>query len=156
MTTDPLPERGRGPGVLARLYDLYATWRNRRIADPAFQAWATGFPLTRGIANRQGAQLYDLVAGFVYSQVLQACVELDLFRLLRDKPLEPEVISGRTGLPVDGIVRLAQAATALGLLERRGAGRFGLGTLGAAVLVGAVLLTGIWTIFHQLWEVHPN
>ena len=34
------------------------------------------FPLTRPIARRRARELFDLVAGFVYSQVLLACVRL--------------------------------------------------------------------------------
>jgi hypothetical protein len=48
---------------------LYA-WRDRLVGSPTFQRWAAAFPLTRPIARRQAAQLFDLVAGFVYSQVL--------------------------------------------------------------------------------------
>ena len=46
-------------------------WPARRssAARPAF-------PLTRPIARRRARALFDLVAGFVYSQVLLACVQL--------------------------------------------------------------------------------
>ena len=128
---DPPAQR---PGWPRRLIDAAQRWRDNRVADPAFQAWATRFPLTRRIANRQGAALYDLVAGFVYSQVLYACVELDVFRMLRDGPQDVATIAARVNLPVEAAERLLQAAASVDLLKRRGAGRFGLGPLGAALL----------------------
>ena len=129
-------EQEHRPGPAARLLARLRRWRDRRVADPAFQAWATRFPLTRGIANRQGAALYDLVAGFVYSQVLHACVELDLFRRLADGPRTLTELSARTGLPVPALERLSRAAAALDLLRpptRREPG-WALGPLGAALL----------------------
>jgi demethylspheroidene O-methyltransferase len=57
--------------------------RNRLLASPGFQRWAAAFPLTRPVARRHTRELFDLVAGFVYSQVLAACVALDLFEDLR-------------------------------------------------------------------------
>lgn len=121
---------------MARVMDGFRRWRDQRIADPAFQAWATRFPLTRGIANRQGAALYDLVAGFVYSQTLLACVELDIFRKLTGGPLSVAQLSMRTGLPEPALRRLAQSAAALDLLAVRGGDHYALGPLGAA-LIGA-------------------
>ncbi|NNU79345.1 SAM-dependent methyltransferase [Halovulum dunhuangense] len=124
----------RQPGVLSRLADRLRRWRDGLIADPGFQARATAFPLTRGIANRQGAALYDLVAGFVYSQVLLACVELDLFRRLRAGPLDAQTLARGTPLDAERMARLAQAAAALDLMRVRPGGRYGLGPLGAALL----------------------
>jgi demethylspheroidene O-methyltransferase len=48
--------------------------------------WAAGFWLTRPLVRRRAGELFDLVAGFVYSQVLLACVRLDLFNHLADGP----------------------------------------------------------------------
>ena len=57
-------------------------WFYRLIAKPSFQGWASRFPLTRGIARREGAEMFSLVAGFVQSQVLMAVVELRLLHRL--------------------------------------------------------------------------
>lgn len=62
-------------------------WRNRLIARPGFQRWAADFLLTRPIAQRRAQSLFDITAGFVYSQILLACVELELFERLADGPL---------------------------------------------------------------------
>ena len=42
------------------------------LASPRFRRWAAAFPLTRPIARRRARELFDLCAGFVYSQVLLA------------------------------------------------------------------------------------
>ena len=115
---------------LDRLRDL----RNRKVADPAFRRWAARFPLTRLFARRQAATLFDLTAGFVYSQVLRACVQVELFDLLAPGPLAPEAVAVRIGLPQEGAVRLLRAAVSLDLAERRRDGRYALGPLGAAMV----------------------
>lgn len=74
-----------------------------------------------------------MTAGFVYSQVLFACVELDVFELLRDRPLQLAEFSSATGLPQEGADRLARAAASLKLLELA-ENEIGLGPHGAALL----------------------
>ena len=113
----------------------WRAWRNARLADPDFQRRVGGLAITRPLARKNATQLYDLVAGFVYSQVLLACVELDVLVAVRDRALSPAQLGARTGLPPDRAERLAQAAAALGLLERDGQ-TYGLGPMGAA-LAGA-------------------
>ncbi len=111
--------------------DRVLAWRDRTVSSASFQRWAARFPLTRPIAHRRSRALFDLMAGFVYSQVLQACVELDVFALLAKAPLTPEGIAARTALPLYSLDRLLSAAIALKLLEKRSGGRIGLGQLGA-------------------------
>ncbi|MGH6623261.1 MAG: methyltransferase [Burkholderiaceae bacterium] len=90
--------------------------------------------MTRRIANRRARQLFDLCAGFVYSQVLAACVELRLFDLLKDGSTSSGSMAERLSLPMSAVERLMAAAVPLGLVERRSNGQFGLGQLGAALL----------------------
>jgi demethylspheroidene O-methyltransferase len=113
--------------------DRWRTWRNDLIADPRFQYWAARLPLVRRVATRRANALFDLCAGFVYSQVLLACVRLDVFERLADGPRDVAQLARSCGLAVDAATRLLDAAVALDLLERRGAGRYGLGELGAAL-----------------------
>ena len=61
--------------------------RTRVISNPRFQRWAAASPLTRFIARRQARALFDLCAGFVYSQVLAAFVQLA--REVRDLQRQP-------------------------------------------------------------------
>lgn len=115
------------------LLERWLLWRNRRLSDPAFQRWVARFPLTRGIARGQARGAFDLVAGFVYSQVLFACAELDLFALLGGEPMEVGDIAAATGLDAPAAERLLKAAVSLGLVSRVGA-RFTLGQRGAVML----------------------
>ena len=118
------------PGWLERARQ----WRDHLLMSPAFQRWAAAFPLTRWIAAQREQQLFDLCAGFVYTQTLLACVRLRLFQALAEGPLTAAMVAARIDLSPAMAERLLLAATALQLTERRGRDRFGLGPLGAAML----------------------
>jgi demethylspheroidene O-methyltransferase len=107
--------------------------RDRLLASPDFVTWASAFPLTRWIARRRARALFDLCAGFVYSQVLLACVRLRVLDLLRDGPRAAVDIAAEVALPPAAADRLLRAAAALKLVEPRSGGRYGLGPLGAAL-----------------------
>lgn len=107
--------------------------RNRLLASPRFQRLAAAFPPTRPIARRRTRELFDLCAGFVYSQVLLACVRLTIFDLVADGPVTVAALAARTGLTDDAMRRLLGAAATLRLLEARPGDRLGLGVLGAAL-----------------------
>ena len=114
--------------------DGWIALRNRLIADPRFQRWAAASPLTRLIARRRARALFDLCAGFVYSQILLACVRLRLFEILSEGPRTPESLSGPLGLSADAANRLLRGAVALRLVRALPANRFALDDLGAALL----------------------
>ena len=122
--------------------DRWCAWRDRTLASPGFQRWAGAFPLTRPIARRRARSLFDLVAGFVYSQVLLACVRLRLFQVLAEGPQTLRELATRLSLPDDAAERLLVAAVSLQLVERRSRGRFGLGPLGAP-LVGDTAISAM-------------
>jgi demethylspheroidene O-methyltransferase len=119
------------------LRDRWLHWRNRTLASSRFQRLAAAFPLTRPIARRRASALFDIVAGFVYAQVLMACVRLDVFERLSHGPLSLPELAQQLGLPLPATERLVDAATALQLLERFSAGRVGLGVLGAPMVGNA-------------------
>ena len=123
---NPLPG---GEGFLGRV----AAWRDRTLADPGFRAGAARFPLTRPIARRRSRALFDLCAGFAYSQILHACVSLRLFDILAGGPQTAGGLAPLLGLATDRAERLLEAAAGLKLLRRRGAA-YGLGPLGAATI----------------------
>jgi demethylspheroidene O-methyltransferase len=123
----------RGTAAPASLRERALVLRDRLTASPAFRAWAARFPLTRPIARRRARALFDLNAGFVYSQILSACVRLDLFERLRGGPRTAAQLAPGLGLTEEGALRLLEAAAALRLVAKRGGG-FGLGELGAALL----------------------
>jgi demethylspheroidene O-methyltransferase len=124
--------------------DPWLRWRDRLLASPRFRRWAEGFWPARWIARRRAGQLFDLLAGFVYSQVLLACVRLGLFeRLSRDGPKTLSQLAAVLPLPEPALDRLLQAACALRLLERRPLSRFGLGPLGAPLVGNSGLVAMI-------------
>lgn len=125
------------------LWDRWLARRDRLLASRGFQRWAAGFVFTRPIARARARALFDLVAGFVYSQVLLASVRLGLFELLAKEPLTLAELTGRLGLPADAAQRLLDAAVALQLLERRSGGRYGLGALGVPLVGNPGLLSMI-------------
>ena len=136
------PPPGASLSWLERLRD----WRHRTVAKPAFQRWAAAFPLTRPIARRDAREVFDLVAGFVYSQVLLACVRLNVFEHLADGALAEDELATRLGLNAEGTERLIAAAVSLQLLERRDrgrGGRIGLGRLGAPLVGNRAVLSMI-------------
>lgn len=111
--------------------------RDRILASPRFQRWATRFPLTRPVARRRARALFDLCAGFVYAQVLLACVELRLFDILAEGWQTEAALADRLGLAPSATRRLLEAAASLHLVQRgrgRRAGSYALGRLGAAAL----------------------
>jgi len=118
--------------------DRWRAWRDAKLASPVFQRWAADFPLTRFEAARRARGLFDITAGFVYSQILFACVELELFDKLADKPRTAADLAPDMGMDVIAADRLLRAAVAIDLLERRGTdvsgtARYGLGKLGIAM-----------------------
>lgn len=119
--------------MVVTLVDRYHRARDRILADPRFQRWASGFPLTKRIARRHTRALFDLCAGFVYSQVLAACIRLQVFDILAEGPIGGEALAARLSLTREATELLMKAAASLGLVERRSADRFGLGILGAAL-----------------------
>lgn len=106
---------------------------NAAIASPRFRRFAASFPLTRPVARRRAQAVFDLVSGFVYSQVLLACVRLNVLGVLAEAPMTLEALSLRIGLPIDGTQRLVDAAVALKLAARCSDGRLRLGSVGAPI-----------------------
>ncbi len=124
------PSPAGGSTWIDRLFAL----RDRLVASDRFRQWAAAFPLTRPLARKSARDLFDICAGFVYSQVLFACVRLNLFAILAEGPQTAAGLAARLDLPPDSAIRLLRAGAALGLFAERSGGRFALGQLGAAML----------------------
>lgn len=120
-------------------FDRIIHRRNRLLSTPSFGRWAAAFPLTRYIARKRARALFDLCGGFVYTQILLACVQLKLFDLLAQDFKTVDQIAAHTSLSTSATKRLITAAISLRLVERRGKDRFGLGPLGAAMLANPSL-----------------
>ncbi len=112
---------------------MWRDLRNRLLMSPRFQRAAAAFLPTRPLARREAGRMFDLVAGFVYSQVLLACVRAGVLQRLQAGPLPPSRLLEGLGLEVGAARALLQAAGALELIEPRGA-TWALGPRGAALL----------------------
>jgi demethylspheroidene O-methyltransferase len=128
--------------------ERFLNWRNQRVADPRFQRWAASFPLTRVIARRRAKALFDLCAGFVYSQILLACVRLRLFEILAAGPLHETELAARLDLSTDAARRLLRAAASLKLLRALPGDRYALDDLGASMLANPAV--GAFVEHHAL------
>ena len=115
------------------LPEFLKRYRNRLLADPKFLSFAQKFPLTRPVARRKSVELFDLLAGFSYSQVLYACVSLKLFEYIGQSVTTLESLAQHTKLPLPKIELLVRAAIALELLDGT-PDRITLGPHGAALL----------------------
>jgi demethylspheroidene O-methyltransferase len=104
------------------------------VATDDFQRWSARFPLTRPITMRRSRALFDIVSGFVYTQTLLACVELELFEFLATGARTVQEIAAHTNLSLASTERLLNAAVSLRLLMRRRHGRYAIGALGAPLV----------------------
>ena len=107
---------------------------NALVATDSFQRWSAKFPLTRPVTMRRSRALFDIVSGFVYTQTLLACVELDLFAYLAGGARTIDEIAAHTNLSPASTERLLNAAVSLRLLMKRRHGRYALGALGAPLV----------------------
>ena len=125
--------------------------RNRLLAAPAFQKFAVSFPPFRPVSRQRSRQLFDLLAGFAYSQVLYATVKLGLIEMLKERPLALPALAARIGWPPERLERLLKAAVSLKILERTSTGDYTLGIHGAA-LAGNPWIARFITHHHLLYE----
>lgn len=116
---------------------MWRQWRNRLLMSPRFQRAAAAFPFTRLRARREASELFDIVAGFTYSQITLACVRLGLLERLREQGVDEKSLIASMGMSAAAARTLLRAAAALELLEwdaREGDGSWALGRRGAALL----------------------
>lgn len=129
---------------------------DRWLTSPRFREWASRFIGTRPVARHRARELFDVVAGFVYSQWLFACVELRLFERMAEGPLSAVQLARESQMPLLSAQRLLDAAVALKLARPRAPGpdgepTYGLGSLGAA-MVGNEAVTAMVQHHHTLYR----
>ena len=56
--------------------DRWLSTLDRWLSSPGLYRWALTNPIGRYVMRRRSSQLFNLMAGFVHSQVLLACVRL--------------------------------------------------------------------------------
>lgn len=106
----------------------------RLAGSRAFQAWAARVPGLSRLVRREGQALFDVMQGFVRSQVLTALVELDVLADLSAGPRTPAVMAGSRGLTAERMAALLQAGAGIGLLRRQRDGAYALSARGAAFM----------------------
>ncbi|MEM6385982.1 MAG: methyltransferase [Pseudomonadota bacterium] len=111
-----------------------SSWCHRLVARPSFQDFASRIPGIRRLARRDGEQIFDIVQGFVRSQVLFGLVALDVPERLLRGAASPEFLALASGISQDRMLLLLQAGAGLGLLKRQRDGRFALTRKGAALV----------------------
>ena len=106
---------------------------NRLVARPSFQEFAGRVPGIRRLARKDGAEIFDIVQGFVRSQVLHALVSLEIPERLMNGPGSVDMLAIATGIPRERMLILLQAGAGLGLLKRGRDHSFALTRKGAAM-----------------------
>lgn len=138
-------------GVRHRWY----RFRDRLLVNERFQRFASRFPLFRPVARRRVDDLFALCSGFVHTQVLLACVRMNLIEQVRHEPQGIESLIASTGADAEGLRTLIDAAAGIRLLriEQLGDGSVavGLGDLGGALLGNPSVLDMIGH-HHHLYE----
>lgn len=108
-------------------------WVARLLARPGFQALIDRLPFAPRLARRDGAAIFDLLQGFVATQVLLALVQTGLLRRLLEGAQSADQVALSLGLSPGRAEQLLRAGVGLGLLRQR-RGRFGLARKGAVIL----------------------
>ncbi|MCJ8307593.1 MAG: methyltransferase [Rhizobiaceae bacterium] len=115
------------------LLDRWLDFRDACLTSHRFHQFASRFPLTRPVVRKRQSELFDLVSGFVYSQILLACIELDVLPKVKSG-LTLAALSEQIDLPIDETRRLADGAVALRLLQKS-KDTYRLGDLGSVLTV---------------------
>jgi demethylspheroidene O-methyltransferase len=137
------PAMNAGSERLSFFLRLSESWFNRRnslLSSTRFQRWAGAFPFTRRIAAQNAGAVFNIVAGFVYSQILLALVQLRVFDLLKAGPVSRFTLAEVLGLSKEAADTLFDGACALRLLEVRPGNRIGLGWHGAPLVENTPVL----------------
>ena len=116
---------------------MWRDWRNRLLMSPRFQRLAGSLPFIRGRARREARELFDIVAGFTYSQITLACVRLRLLEHVRAGAVSEQLLVESMSMSPAAALTLLRAAAALELLEpcqAVGKASWMLGRRGAALL----------------------
>lgn len=153
MSTLPTPLPVLPPGTSWR--ERWAQQIDRWTTSPGLYRWALGWPLSRWVVRRRAARLFELMSGFVHTQVLLACVRLRLLETLLEAPRSLSELSAQTGLEPDALQRLLDSAVAMRLVEHRAQGRYGVGPLGAPVAAHEGLRQMVEhnaTLYHDLCD----
>jgi demethylspheroidene O-methyltransferase len=113
---------------------LFSKIRDRILLNDRLRSFIENSIIFKPFVRAQANEIFDLVSGFVYSQILFACVSLDLFEKLRNAPISLKELSKSCEIDLLEMQRLVDGASALGLLEKREGETIGLGYRGVVIL----------------------
>ena len=105
----------------------------QRLAQPSAYQWGRARWWTRWAVRRRTERLFAWMGGFVNSQVLLACLQLNLFERLAQRPAPADQLARELDVPLHALLPLLQSACAMDLLVAKRHDRFGLGPLGRVV-----------------------
>lgn len=107
--------------------------RNRILSSAKFQRWASRTPIFRGIARRRAEAQFNLIAGFIYTQIVYTLVQSGVIAFLKSNLHTVPEIAEHTGLSLDAADRLVRAGASLKLVESPEPTLWTLGEEGAAL-----------------------
>lgn len=125
--------------------------RNRILGSLKFQNWAAKVPVFRMVARRKAAGQFDLIAGFVYTQITYVFVQSDLIGFLASRPRNFSEIVDFLDLSPAATERIVKAGAALKLCELPQDDVWTLGQVGAALSVndGAMAMIRHHALFYR-------
>ncbi|MCU0903109.1 MAG: acetylserotonin O-methyltransferase [Tabrizicola sp.] len=109
-------------------------WLTRLAMSPRFHRLAARIPGLRGIARREGAELFQVISGFVQSQALVALVEARVLQVLAAGPRTTDDLSRQVAIQPAPLTVLMRAGAALRLVRLDRSGKWALAPRGAAFL----------------------
>ena len=112
----------------------WVAWRNGILSSQRFQNWAARNVFLRPFARRKASELFDLVAGFTYTQTLLAMLESGLLDRLEQGAITTTEAAQSTGLSEAAAGRLLKSAMGIGLVEQVGTYLWMLGQRGASLV----------------------
>ena len=115
-------------------YFWFSKIRDRVLLNERLRGLIENSIIFKPFVRFQSSEIFDLVSGFVYSQILFACVSLNLFEKLKNGPIKLSELSLACDIDCPEMQRLVDGASALGLLENRGEDLVGLGFKGVVIL----------------------
>jgi demethylspheroidene O-methyltransferase len=109
-------------------------WLTRLAMSPRFHKLAARVPGLRGIARREGAELFQIISGFVQSQALVALVEARVLQVLAAGRNTTDDLSRQVAIQPAPLTVLLRAGAAMKLVQEDRHGRWALAPRGAAFL----------------------
>ncbi|MEO0542358.1 MAG: methyltransferase [Pseudomonadota bacterium] len=123
----------RSTGRTAAGFNWITNLKRRLVANAGFRSFVQKTPLFRQVASKNADAVFQLTSGFVNSQILLACEQLDLFQTLASSHKTYSELAKQWDMPPDRALRLLSAAAALKLVYPNGNGSFALDEHGIVI-----------------------